>query len=86
MYRSISRPVVRSAVDSSKGDLVRFIWVALVDVPYPSPYRFETGEVHGVRESTPSAMVGDESRDMLDFGSQGVRNRVGYVAYKMAFS
>jgi len=68
MYRSTSRPVVHSAVDSPKGDLIRFIWVGLVDVPYPSPYRFETGEVHGVGESTPTAMVGDESHDMLDFG------------------
>ena len=68
MYRSTIRPVVHSAVDLPKGDLFRFIWVALVDVPYPSSYRFEAGEVHGVMESTPSAMVGDESHDMLDFG------------------
>jgi len=37
MYRSISRPVVRSAVYPSMRDMIRFIWINLVEVLYLSP-------------------------------------------------
>jgi len=66
------RPVVCSAVYSSVRDMIRFIWINLVELLYLSPSQVPI-KCRGADHT--STMAGDESRDMLDFGMTRCREQ-----------
>ena len=61
-------------------DMIRFIWIDLVELLYLSPSQIPIkygGADHTLDDGR------DESRDMLDFGMTRCRNSGGYVAYDL---